>query len=177
LAREAKKEASRRKGHRYYRYNYKEIILKRKMEKESKKRMRETPRHPGQVLGSAWLTAPQTQSPPPLPPPHSKNEFIIIIDDDDNDDDDQEVIFAGTRQAPVVDNTAAPAVVDDAVVEEEEGEGMAWERSIAADIAYALSTVIRSPPPEEEDEEEVGEGEGMARERAAVADADIAAGP
>jgi hypothetical protein len=47
---------------------------------------------------------------------------------------------------------------------------MARERSIAADIAYAQSTVIRSPRPEEEDEEEEQDGEGMARDRAATAD-------
>jgi hypothetical protein len=106
LAREARKEANRRKANRYCRTPFKEILLRKEWGKEFKNRLRHTP-VPVQVFSSACLTAQQA----PLPS-HAKSALIIIIDDNDDDDDD-EVIFAGTGQIPVVDDTAALVVVDD----------------------------------------------------------------
>jgi hypothetical protein len=105
LAREARKEANRRKANRYCRTRFKEEkLLRKEWDNEFKNRLRHAP-GPGQVFSSVWLTAQQA----PLPS-HAKSALIIIIDDDDDDD---EVIFAGTGQIPALDGTAAPVVVDD----------------------------------------------------------------
>jgi hypothetical protein len=119
-ARQAKRDANKKDGDRYYASNFKWINLRKEWKREWKIKRHFAYQHAmvrevfGIELSTGLLFPPPPHAPDAkLPPPHAPNAKIIVILDSDDDKDDQEVVFDGTRRAAVIDDSPVVSYLPD----------------------------------------------------------------